>query len=320
MTDKHRFIPNILKLSHSQDIEVAVKEWYSYPLNEIAVPKLSLQCACNAWMTYSFTYINSVTGHAILLGRKCKKNLEQSKKNGTRSNEDAFNHNERVTYTNITDMDSYSAQILRKIIEDIRRKVPTTFNLEILMTFKQMLLSFPIDTSDVVQLINDKIQNCHEAIERDRQTRVQEAQRREQFLQQQREFVEEQRRIRREAAQREEAIKREEERIKLERDNQRARDRIAQKQRDAEAKAERDKQNEIIAKQRRIEQLEREKKEKAEQEAQEKLRIIKNREIAAKKKIEIDEKYEFCKCHEPIFKQMPGDDPICKKCNKYQTA
>jgi len=312
MTDNHRFIPNILKLSHSQDIEVAVKEWYSYPLNEIAVPKRSLQCACNAWMTYSYTYRNSVTGHGILLGCECKKKLEQSKKKGTRNNEDAFNHNERVTYTNITDMDSYSAQVLRKIIEDIRRKVPTTFHLEILINFKQMLLSFPIDTSDVVQLINDKIQNCHEAIERDRQTRLQEAQRREQFIQQQREFVEEQRRIRREAAQREEEIKREEERIKLEREIQRARDKIVQKQRD--------KQNEIIAKQRRIEQLEREQKEKAEQEAQEKLRIIKKREIAAKRKIEIDEKYAFCKCQEPLFKQMPGDDPMCKKCNKYQTA
>ena len=44
------------------------------------------------------------------------------------------------------------------------------------------------------------------------------------------------------------------------------------------------------------------------------------KEIAAKKKIEIDEKYAFCKCQEPIFKQMPGDDPMCKKCNKYQTV
>ena len=320
MTDKHRFIPNILKLSHSQDIEVAVKEWDSYPLNEIAVPKRSLQCACNAWMTYSYTYINSVTGHAILLGSTCKKKLEQSKKKGTRNNEDAFNHDERVTYTNISDMDSYSAQVLRKIIEDIRRQVLATYHLESLMNFKQMLMSFPIDTSEVVQLINDKIQNCREDIERDRQRRLQEAQRREQDLQQQRELVEEQRRIRREAAQREEEIKREEERIKLERDIQRARDRNVQKQRDAEAKTERDKQNEIIAKQRRIEQLEREQKEKAEQEAQEKLRIIKKKEIAAKKKMEIDEKYSFCKCQEPLFKQMPGDDLMCKKCNKYQTA
>jgi len=323
--DRHRFIPNILKLSQSDDTEEALKEWYPYPLNEKANPPRSLQCACNAWITHTHTFINNKTGHAILLGTTCKNNLNKITLKKGKYNNDDFVHGERVTYTNISDMDEYSVKILQQILADIRRRVQSTFKLEILINYKNMISTFAIDTSEVVQLINDKIQNCQAEIERERLERERQEQVRQQYLQRQREIAAEQQRIMQEAArvaaEQEIDRKRQEAARKLfEKQRENARKEAEKEQqriRDAERRAEQAALDLIREEKRRVERIEREKKEAVERE-----RIrIKQQQIAEERKKELNEQFDFyCKCKNAVYKKYnPHSDELrCKNCKKIQ--
>jgi hypothetical protein len=322
---RYEFEPNILKLSYSQVIEQAVKEWYF--VREERVPRKSERCVCNSCITVVNLYLNRITGHALYVGGGCKRKMKiATRENGTYTRDsDDMIINEPAIYEKITDMVMYSVAILSKMLIMISDNVKKTFDIEKLLAYKSEILTFPIDTSEVVQLINNRIQNCHNEIERERLERQRQAQLREQYLQRQREIAAEQRRIMQEAA-----------RVAAQQEIERKKQEVARKifeqqrekaRREAEleqqrlitekTRAEREAQNLIREEERRIARIEREKKEAAEREEAR----LKQLRIAAEKKKKLDESFnEFCTCKNAVFKMYHPDDdgPRCKTCKRFQ--
>jgi hypothetical protein len=320
---RYEFEPNILKLSHSQVIEVAVKEWYF--VREERVPRKSERCVCNSCITVVNLYLNRITGHALYVGGGCKRKLKiATRENGTYTRDsDDIIINEPAIYEKITDMIMYSVAILSKMLIMISDNVKKTFDIEKLLAYKSQILVFPIDTSEVVQLINDKIQNCQAEIERERLERERQEGERQKYLQRQREIAAEQRRIMQEAARvaaeqeidrkRQEAARR---LIELQRENARKEAELHQQRiRDAEIKAERAALDLIREEKRRIERIEMEKIQAADRE---RIRIEQQR-IAEERKKELNEQFDFyCKCKNAVYKKFnPHSDELrCKNCNK----
>jgi len=323
MGDRHRFEPNILKLSHSQNISEALPEWYYF--SHERVPHKTSICACNSCITIVYTYLNRITGHAIYLGAECHRKMKAaSRKNGSR-NFDAMPCMEfdPTTYKEITDMVAYSSAILQKLLLNICSKVLNTNNILELQEYKRFILTFAIDTSGVVQLINDRIQQRSAEIERERLERERQECERQQYLQRQREIAAEQRRIMQEAARiaaeqeidrkRQEAARR---LIELQRENARKEAELEQQRiRNAEIKAERAAQELIREEQRRMWRIEMEKKEALERE---RIRIEQQR-IDEERKKELKKQFDFyCKCTNAVYKKFnPHSDEFrCKNCKK----
>lgn len=324
---RYEFEPNILKLSYSQVIEVAVKEWYF--VREERVPRKSERCVCNSCITVVNLYLNRITGHALYVGGGCKRKMKiATRENGTYTRDsDDIIINEPAIYEKITDMVMYSVAILSKILIMISDNVKKTFDIEKLLAYKSQILTFPIDTSEVVQLINNKIQNCQNEIERERLERQRQAQLREQYLQRQREIAAEQRQIMQEAArvaaqQEIERKKQEVARKIFEQQREKARREAELEQqriRDAEIKAERAAQDLIREEKCRVERIEREKKEAVERE---RIRVEQQR-IAEERKKELNELFDFiCKCTNTVYKKCnPHSYELrCKKCGKVKSA
>ena len=183
MGDRHRFEPNILKLSQSDNIHEALLEWYFF--SQDTVPTKSERCVCNSNITVVHTYLNSKTGHACLLGGQCHRKMKAAARQNRLQNSESRTcmEFEPTTYTEITDMNAYSAEILLKILYDIRNKVLNTDNILELQEYKRFILTFAIDTTEVVQLINDRIQQRSAEIERNRLERERLEQIRQQELQ-----------------------------------------------------------------------------------------------------------------------------------------
>jgi len=322
---RFRFKPNILQLSQSEDIDEALQEWYFY--SQERVPHKTRTCVCNSNITVVYTYLNSKTGHACLLGGNCHKEMRAvARKNGKRNVDSLLCMEfDPTTYTEITDMAAYSSAILQKILTDIRNKVLNTYVILELQEYKRFILTFAIDTSEVVQLINDRIQQRSAEITQAELERQRQEQFRQQYLQRQREIAAEQRRIMQEAA-----------RVAAQQEIERKKQEVARKifeqqrekaRREAELeqqrlitekmRAERAAQDLIREEERRIARIERDKKEAAERE-EARLKQIK---IAAEKKKKLDESFnEFCICKNAVFKMYHPDDdgPRCKTCKRFQ--
>jgi len=327
MGDRHRFEPNILKLSQSNNIDEALLEWYFFSQDRVHTK--SERCVCNSNITIVHTYLNSKTGQACLLGGKCHRKMkEAARRNGLQSSDSrTCMEFEPTTYTEITDLCAYSAEILLKILSKIRTAVLNTYNIKELQEYKRLILTFAIDTSEVVQLINERIQQRTAEIERERLERERQECERQQYLQRQREIAAEQRRIMQEAARvadeqeidrkRQEAARR---LIELQRENARKEAELHQQRiRDAEIKAERAAQDLIREEQRRMWRIEMEKKEAVERE---RIRIEQQR-IAEERKKELNELFDFiCKCTNTVYKKCnPHSDELrCKKCGKVKSA
>jgi hypothetical protein len=325
MGDRHRFEPNILKLSQSDNIHEALLEWYFF--SQDTVPTKSERCVCNSNITVVHTYLNSKTGHACLLGGQCHRKMKAAARQNRLQNSESRTcmEFEPTTYTEITDMNAYSAEILLKILYDIRNKVLNTDNILELQEYKRFILTFAIDTTEVVQLINDRIQQRSAEIERNRLERERLEQIRQQELQRQREIAAEQQRILQEAARREAALeierkKQEAVRKIIEQQQENARkeaEREQQRKRDAERRAQIAAQELIREEERRIARIELEKKEAAERE---KARILREK-LAQERKKELDEKKDFyCKCKNSVYKKFnPHSDELrCKTCKMVQ--
>ena len=322
---RYRFKPNILQLSQSDNIDEALQEWYFY--SQERVPHKPRTCVCNSNITVVHTYLNSKTGHACLLGGNCHKEMRAvARKNGKRNVDSLLCMEfDPTTYTEITDMAAYSLAILQKILADIRNKVLNTYVILELQEYKRFILTFAIDTSEVVQLINDRIQQRSTEIAQAELERQRQEQERQQYIQRQREIAAEQRRIMQEAALREAQLeierKRQEAAQKLfeqQRENARKEaERLERLKRDAERRAEQAALELIREAERKAARIEREKKEAAEREEarQKQLRI------AAEKKKQLDESFnEFCTCKNAVFKMYHPDDdgPRCKTCKRFQ--
>lgn len=319
MGDRHRFEPNILKLSQSQNIEEALQEWYFFSQDRVA--HKTSTCVCNSNITIVHTYLNSKTGQACLLGGNCHRKMKAfARRNGLQSSDSrTCMEFEPTTYTEITDMCAYSAAILRKLLADIYKKVINTYNIYELLEYKKFILTFAIDTSEVVQLIDERIHQRSSEIAQAELERQRQAQLREQSLQRQREIVAEEQRVLREAArvaaEQELNRKRQEAAHKLieqQRENARKEDELKQQRiRDAERKAAMAAQ-ELI---REAERIAREKKEAAERD---RIRIEQQR-IAEERAKELNEKKDFyCKCANAVYKKFnPCSDELrCKNCKK----
>jgi hypothetical protein len=306
--NKHRFEPNILQLSKSKNIDEALSEWSYYVENR--VPHKSERCVCNSNITITHTYINDKTGEAILVGGNCHRKLKQANKNKKLySNSNCCMDFEATTYTEITDLKGYSASILRKILEEIRKKVIKSFWIEELLRYKKFIEGFAIDTSEVVNLINNKIQNCQEEIERVRteneRVRIENerlSNLREQELKKQREIAQEEQRKIEEAKRLAIIEEKEEEALRL-----------------------------FILEVERVERIERRKIADAEQkkreEAQRLVRVelerlaqIERRKIEEERKKQLNESFQiFCNCDSPNYiRNHPEDDKMCKKCKKLE--
>lgn len=324
---RYEFEPNILKLSYSQVIEVAVKEWYF--VREERVPRKSERCVCNSCITVVNLYLNRITGYALYVGGGCKRKMKiATRENGTytRDSDDIIIY-EPAIYEKITDMVMYSVAILSKMLIMISDNVKKTFDIEKLLAYKSQILTFPIDTSEVVQLINNKIQNCQAEIERDRLERERLEQLRQQNLQREREIAAEQRQIMQEAARvaaQQEIERKKQEAVRkifeLQRENTRKEAELEQQRiRDAEIKAERAALDLIREEKRRVERIEREKKEAVESAKQ----LIEKEKKAEERKKELNEQFDFyCKCKNAVYKKCnPHSDELrCKKCGKVKSA
>jgi len=323
MGERHRFEPNILKLSQADNISDALQEWYFF--SQERVPHKTSTCVCNSNITIVHTYLNSKTGQACLLGGNCHRKMKAAvRRNGNGDSRTCMEF-EPTTYTEITDMVAYSSAILEKILVDIRNKVLNTYIILELQEYKRFILTFAIDTSEVVQLINGRIQQRSAEIERIRLDRERLEHERLQALQRQREIAAEQRRIMQEAArvaaqQEIERKKQEVSRKIFEQQREKARREAELEQQrltTEKMRAERAAQDLIREEERRIARIEREKKEDAEREEarQKQLRI------AAEKKKQLDESFnEFCICKNTVFKMYHPDDdgPRCKTCKRFQ--
>lgn len=324
---RYRFKPNILQLSQSDDIDEALSEWYFY--SQERVPHKTCTCVCNSNITVVHTYLNSKTGHACLLGGNCHKEMRAvARKNGKRNVDSLLCMEfDPTTYTEITDMAAYSSAILQKILADIRNKVLNTYIILELQEYKRFILTFAIDTSEVVQLINDRIQQRSAEIAQAELELQRQEQLRQQELQRKRQIAAQEQRIMQEAALKEaqleiERKKQEAERKLFEQQRESARkeaETLERLKRDAERKAEQAAQELIREAERKAARIEREKKEAAEREEArlEKLRI------ASEKKKKLDESFnEFCTCTNAVFKMYhPQDDgPRCKTCRRFQPS
>jgi len=323
MGDRHRFEPNILKLSQADNISDALQEWYFF--SQERVPHKTSTCVCNSNITIVHTYLNSKTGQACLLGGNCHRKMKAAARRNGNADSRTCMEFEPTTYTEITDMVAYSSAILEKILADIRNKVLNTYIILELQEYKRFILTFAIDTSEVVQLINGRIQQRSVEIERIRLDRERLEHERLQALQRQREIAAEQRRIMQEAA-----------RVAAQQEIERKKQEVARKifeqqrekaRREAELeqqrlitekmRAERAAQDLIREEERRIARIERDKKEAAEREEDR----IKQIKIAAEKKKKLDESFnEFCICKNAVFKMYHPDDdgPRCKTCKRFQ--
>jgi hypothetical protein len=320
MGDRHRFEPNILKLSQSDNIDDALKEWYFF--SQDRVPHKTSTCVCNSNITIVHTYLNSKTGQACLLGGNCHRKMKAAaRRNGNIESRTCMEF-EPTTYTEITDMAEYSAEILRKILEDIRKKVLNTDIILELQEYKRLIATFAIDTSEVVQLINDRIQQRRIEIERAEQERQRQVQLRQLELQRQREIAAEQQRILQEAAHREAALEIERKKqeialniIEQQRKNARKEtEREQQRIREAERRAEIAAQELIRQEQSRLRKIEMEKKSAVEREQ---LRIEQER-IAQERKKELAAKFDiYCKCTNAVYKKYnPCSEELrCKNKN-----
>jgi hypothetical protein len=324
MGDRHRFEPNILKLSQADNIDIALKEWYFY--SQDRVPHKSSTCVCNSNITIVHTYLNSKTGQACLLGGNCHRKMKAAaRQNGNNIESRTCMEFEPTTYTEITDMAAYSSAILQKILSDIRNKVLNTYIILELQEYKRFILTFAIDTSEVVQLINERIQQRSAEIERIRLERERLEHERLQAVQRQREIAAEQQRILQEAARREAALEIERKKqetvrkiIEQQRENSRKEaEKEQQRKRDAERRAQIVAQELIRQEERRIERIELEKKEAAERE---KARILREK-LAQERAKELNEKKDFyCKCKNSVYKKFnPHSDELrCKTCKRVQ--
>jgi hypothetical protein len=323
MGDRHRFEPNILKLSQADNISDALQEWYFF--SQERVPHKTSTCVCNSNITIVHTYLNSKTGQACLLGGNCHRKMKAAARRNGNADSRTCMEFEPTTYTEITDMVAYSSAILEKILADIRNKVLNTYIILELQEYKRFILTFAIDTSEVVQLINGRIQQRSVEIERIRLDRERLEHERLQALQRQREIAAEQRRIMQEAA-----------RVAAQQEIERKKQEVARKifeqqrekaRREAELeqqrlitekmRAERAAQDLIREEERRIARIERDKKEAAEREEAR----LKQLKIAAEKKKKLDESFnEFCICKNAVFKMYHPDDdgPRCKTCKRFQ--
>jgi len=323
MGERHRFEPNILKLSQADNISDALQEWYFF--SQERVPHKTSTCVCNSNITIVHTYLNSKTGQACLLGGNCHRKMKAAARRNGNGDSRTCMEFEPTTYTEITDMVAYSSAILEKILVDIRNKVLNTYIILELQEYKRFILTFAIDTSEVVQLINGRIQQRSAEIERIRLDRERLEHERLQALQRQREIAAEQRRIMQEAArvaaqQEIERKKQEVSRKIFEQQREKARREAELEQQrltTEKMRAERAAQDLIREEERRIARIEREKKEDAEREEarQKQLRI------AAEKKKQLDESFnEFCICKNTVFKMYHPDDdgPRCKTCKRFQ--
>jgi hypothetical protein len=323
MGERHRFEPNILKLSQADNISDALQEWYFF--SQERVPHKTSTCVCNSNITIVHTYLNSKTGQACLLGGNCHRKMKAAARRNGNGDSRTCMEFEPTTYTEITDMVAYSSAILEKILADIRNKVLNTYIILELQEYKRFILTFAIDTSEVVQLINGRIQQRSAEIERIRLDRERLEHERLQALQRQREIAAEQRRIMQEAArvaaqQEIERKKQEVYRKIFEQQREKARREAELEQQrliTEKMRAERAAQDLIREEERRIARIEREKKEGAEREEarQKQLRI------AAEKKKQLDESFnEFCICKNTVFKMYHPDDdgPRCKTCKRFQ--
>jgi len=230
-----------------------------------------------------------------------------------------------TTYKEITDMVAYSTAILQKLLLNICSKILNTNNILELQEYKRFILTFAIDTTEVVQLINVRVQQRSAEIEKDRLERERLEQIRQKDLQRQREIAAEQRRIMQEAARvaaeqeidrkRQEAARR---LIELQRENARKENELEQQRiRDAEIKAERAVLDLIREEKRRIERIEMEKIQAADRE---RIRIEQQR-IAEERKKELNEQFDFyCKCKNAVYKKFnPHSYELrCKNCKKVQ--
>jgi hypothetical protein len=325
MGDRHRFEPNILKLSHSENLDDALLEWYFF--SQDRVHSKSERCVCNSNITIVHTYLNSKTGQACLLGGNCHRKMKEStRQNGLqRSDSRTCVEFEPTTYTEITDMTVYSAEILLRTLLKIRNLVVNTYNILELQEYKRLILTFAIDTREVVQLINDRIQQRSAEIERDRLERERLEQIRQKDLQKQREIVAEQRRLMQEAARvaAEQEIDRKRQqavRKLIEQQRENARKEVEKEQqriRDAERRAEQAALDLIREEKRRVERIEMDKIQAVEREQ---IRI-KKQQIDEERKKELNEQFDFyCKCKNTFYKKFnPHSDEFrCKNCKKVQ--
>jgi len=323
MGDRHRFEPNILKLSQADNIADALQEWYFF--SQDRVPHKTSTCVCNSNITIVHTYLNSKTGQACLLGGNCHRKMKAAARRNGNADSRTCMEFEPTTYTEITDMVAYSSAILQKILADIRNKVLTTYIILELQEYKRFILTFAIDTSEVVQLINGRIQQRSAEIERIRLDRERLEHERLQALQRQREITAEQRRIMQEAArvaaEQEIDRKRQEAARKLfeqQMESSRKKAELEQQRiRDAERRAEQAALDLIREEKRRVERIEMEKIQAVEREKE----MIKQKKKVEERKKELNEQFDFyCKCKNTIYKKFnPHSDELrCKNCKKVQ--
>ena len=127
---KYNFDENILKLSKSNNLNEAKREWYVILKETRAYNETSLVCICQHKIRNIIYMYNKNTQKIIIVGTKCCKkfNLYQNKLNNDILEKILINIFTKGDYEKINNIIEYSDEIKNELIKYLRNKLNNNLN------------------------------------------------------------------------------------------------------------------------------------------------------------------------------------------------